>query len=451
MVTDTGMLRIPPNSVVVETCVLGSMVLRPERIQEAITNIQPEWFYRPAHRILFETMKTLAAGGSPVDLVILAQALEGSGQIDAVGGREYLADLVSGVPDASSIAHYANILRDKATKRALIEAGNNIVSQGYESTIPATEAVGNACAAIHSVGDSQATGRQTSACDAMSAVLQRAQDVRDGKIPPALPTGFPELDTLLTGGGIRPGQLIIVAARPGIGKSLVAGDMARNIVQNGGGVLFVSAEMSAQEIMERHAAAKSNVLAQKIARGKWTEDDGRRLEHVRQGMARWRMEIIDEARPIAEIAAAAQRLDGEWNGGLSAVFVDYLGLMIPDRRDANREQQVGAMARHCKQYATQTGVPWVVLHQLNRAGAQGRPELHQLRDSGQLEEHANTCLLLDWASDAQQGDQWTNGGPWRELMIRIAKQRGGVVTSWANAVRRKLRGAVTRTESMEQI
>jgi replicative DNA helicase len=359
--------------------------------------------------------------------------------------------LVEGVPNAASINHYARIMRDKATKRALIEAGGGIVSQGYDQTISATEAVGNACAAIQGVGDSQQSGRQTSACDAMSAVLQHGQDIRDGKTTPALPTGFHKLDSLLTGGGIRPGQLTIVAARPGIGKSLVAGDIARNIVRSGGGVLFVSAEMAAQEIMERHAAAMSNVLAQKIARGRWSEDEVQRLEQVRRDMTGWRMQIIDEAKSIAEIAAAAKRLNGEWNGGLSAVFVDYLGLMVPDRRDVNREQQVGSMARQCKQAASQTGVPWVVLHQLNRAGAIGRPELHQLRDSGQLEEHANTCLLLDWASRELQGDDWSNGGAWRELIIRIAKQRGGIVTSWENAVRRRLRGAVTRTEAMEQL
>jgi len=451
MVTDRGMLRIPPQSIQAEACVIGSMLYRPEALQDAVAGVKPEWFYRPAHRTMFERLVRMAADGVAVDAMTVKQALFDAGEYEQIGGDAYYRDLLEGVPDASNIAHYAKILRDKATKRALIEAGETIVSQGYDATISATEAIGNACAAVHSIGDSQATGRQTSACDAMSAVLQQVQDVRDGKIPPALPTGFPKLDLLLTGGGIRPGQLILVAARPGIGKSLVAGDMARSIVQAGGGVLCVSAEMSAQEIMERHAAAMSNVLAQKIARGRWTDEDGRRLEQVRRDMARWRMQIIDEAKPIAEIAATAKRLDGEWNGGLSAVVVDYLGLMVPDGRDANREQQVGAMARDCKQAATQTGVPWVVLHQLNRAGAQGRPELHQLRDSGQLEEHANTCLLLDWASDEQQGDQWSNGGPWRELMIRIAKQRGGIVTSWENSVRRKLRGAVTRTEVMEQL
>lgn len=449
--TDTDMLRIPPQSIPAEGCVLGSMLYRSEALQDAVASVKPEWFYRPAHRILFERLAQMAADGVAVDAMTVKQALLDAGEYERIGGDEYYLDLLTGTPDAQNIAHYAKIIRDKATKRALIEAGSQIVSQGYDPTVSAVEAVGDACAAIHGIGDSHVTGRQVAACDAMSALLQYGQDVRDGKMPPALPTGFPNLDKRLTGGGIRPGQLIIVAARPGIGKSLVAGDMARNIVRDGGGALFVSAEMSAQEIMERHAAAMSNLLAQKIAWGKWKEDETVRLEKVRQDAAGWRMRIIDEAKSIAEIAAAAKRLDGEWNGGLSAVFVDYLGLMIPDRRDANREQQVGAMARQCKQAAAQTGVPWVVLHQLNRAGALGRPELHQLRDSGQLEEHANTCLLLDWASDAEQGDSWINGGSWRELMIRIAKQRGGIVTSWENSVRRKLRGAVTRTEAMAQL
>jgi replicative DNA helicase len=451
MASDTDMFRIPPQSIPAEACVIGSMLYRPEALQEAVADVKPEWFYRPAHRIMFERLVRMAADSVDIDALTVKQALIDAGEYQRIGGDEYYQDLLSGVPDARHIAQYAKILRDKATKRALIEAGNQMVSQGYDATIPATEAVGNACAAIHSVGDSQATRRRISVGDAMSGVLQHGQDVREGKIPPALPTGFPNLDKRLTGGGIRPGQLILIAARPGIGKSLVAGDMARSIVQCGGGVLFVSGEMSSQEIMERHAAAMSNIIAAKLAGGRCSGDEVRRLEQVQQETAGWRMQIIDEAKPIAEIAAVAKRLDGEWDGGLSAVFVDYLGLMTPDRRDTNREQEVGGMARQCKQAAAQTGVPWVILHQLNRAGATGRPELHHMRDSGQLEEHANTCLLLDWSSGELQGDQWSNGGAWRELMIRIAKQRGGLVTSWENSVRRKLRGAVTRTEAMAQL
>ena len=439
-------LRVPPQSIPAELCVLGSMIKSPAAMLEAVGTVKIDWFYRPAHQTLFATLASMAASGAAVDLVTVHQALVDSGKLESCGGQEYLVDVFAGVPDANSIAYYAGILRDKAVKREIISAGTRMIDEGYDSSIPGVEAIGNAAAMVQKVGALKIEGRRVSASEAMDSVIQNAADIRAGLVKPALPTGIAELDSRLTGGGLRPGQLILIAARPSRGKSMLAGDIARNIAHEGGGVLFISGEMSDREIMERQGGAISNVFSSKLASGSWKPEEDELIEGARKEVSKWRMELIDESRRISAIVSEAKRLDCEWDGGLSVVIVDYLGIMTADAGLGNREQEVGSMARQCKQAAADMQIPWIALHQLNRGGAATRPELHHLRDSGQLEEHANTCLFLDWASEEEYSDLWLNGGPWKELMIRIAKQRGGSTCSWDNAIRRKLRGLVTRTE-----
>lgn len=438
--------RVPPSSIPAEACVLGSMILSAEALQEGCTSIRPEWFYRPSHQTIFAELRKLAAADTAIDLVLLRDSF--GDRLGSIGGIEYLASLVEGVPNASSISHYADIIRDKHTKRKLIQSGTAICDMGY-SSMSAVEAVGEAYSLVQSAGEQQKQRRQVSAGDAMASMLEHAEAVQLGHIRPSLPSGFPALDARLTGGGFRPGNLTIAAARPGIGKSLMAGDFTRNMACAGHGGLFVSGEMTATEIMERHAAAMTNIYAAKIARGNLTDAEKADLTTAAGAIKNWRMEIMDTSATISEIAAEAKRLNSKWNGGLDCVIIDYLGLMRPDSTTIGREQQVGLMARQCKMYAQSMNIPWIVLHQLNRDGAHGRPEMYQLRDSGQLEEHANTVLLLDWDTETEHGGAVEDGGPWRHLLIRVAKQRGGLTTSWGGAIHRRLRGYVTRTEEYD--
>ena len=442
------MNNVPPNSIDAEICVLGSMILRDESLHDGVLAAKREWFFRPAHQHIFDALMQLEAAGTAVDLVMLKNKLLGMRQFESIGGAEYLQALVSGTPNARSIEYYADIMCDRWTKRELISAASSIVSDSYDPSTQAESLVGNAYAAIQAIDIGTAGRAERPVGEVVGGVLDNAREAGAGKIAAALPTGLPGIDRMLTGGGLRPGQLMIIAARTSVGKSMVAGDIARHIARNDGGVLFVSAEMTAEECVERHMAAMTNVFARRIASGDLSSDDWDVLDRARRDFESWRMNIIDRPLSIPEIAAAAKRTNAKWNGGLDAVFVDYLGLMRPADTATNREQQVGGMALACKQAAAEMGLPWIVLHQINRSGAEGSPQLHHLRDSGQIEEHANTVLLLDQPSNEAHGGDWKNGGPWVDLSLCLAKQRGGETNSWDNAVRRKLRGRVTRTEAI---
>jgi len=437
-------IPVPPHSIHAEVCVLGSMILKPSSMQEAVASVDPCWFYRPVHEEIFKVLQGLATDNINPDLVIVKEAM--GDRLEDIGGADYLTNLVSGVPNADSISHYAGIIKDKYTKRQLIVASNSIRDMAYSESVSATDALGEAYTVVQSAGEHHQQRRRVSAGSAMASMLEHVESVQAGHIKSSLSTGFPDLDRQLTGGGVRPGSSTIIAGRPGRGKSMVANDMARNMATNGDGALIVSGEMTAQEIMERHASAMTGIFAGKIANGYINVAERNALDEVMLQMQHWQLDIIDAPCTISEIAAEAKMLNNRWYGNLKCVIVDYLGLMKPDSTSIGREQQVGAMARQCKVYAQTMGIPWIVLHQLNRAGASGRPEMHQLRDSGQLEEHANTVLLLDWNDEEEIYEAPALGGPYRQLLIRIAKQRGGMATSWSGSVSRKLRGCLTRTE-----
>ncbi len=236
------------------------------------------------------------------------------------------------------------------------------------------------------------------------------------------------------------------SARAGV----VAGDFTRSMVHGGAGGLIWTGEMTAMQIMQRHAAAQTGVFYSKLSQGTYTSDDEACIEAM--DTEDWKLEIIDDTGiGIGAIAAEAKRLNSKWDGGLNFVVIDHLGLVSPTDKKVNREQQVGAMVRECKVHAQHMGVVWIVLCQINRAGVQGRPELWHMRDSGQIEESANTILMLDWDNETLHDAPLEEGGPWRHLLLRVAKQRAGISTSWNGAVQRKLRGCLTRTEPLNTI
>jgi replicative DNA helicase len=282
----------------------------------------------------------------------------------------------------------------------------------------------------------------------MRGMISHVRAVQAGEAHAALPTGFPMLDRQLDGGGLS--GLAVLAARPKKGKSIVAGDIIRNVARSGEGVLHISGEMMREELMRRHAGAMTNILTSRISKAKnLDEADMAALDEAAATVESWPYEIIDQSLTIPMIAAAAKRQNSLWDGNLKLVVIDYLHLMIPDVTVKGREQQIGLMMRQCKVAQQNMGIPWLVLSQFNRGASDGRPEPHQFRDSGQIEEHANSCIILDWADESTHGDSdWANGGPWRQLLLAVALQRSGVMEGWGDPVSRKLRYCVTRTEEL---
>jgi len=423
------------------------MILRDDVLQDGAASINPAWFYRPAHAEIFNALAAMAAANMAVDLVTLRD--HPGDRLEDIGGIQYLADLVKGVPNADSLEHYAKIIEGKYTRRRLIMAANEISASAYSEDTEVFDVVGAAFESVQAAGTIETDDRQVSGGDAMQGMIDRVVAVRAGEVTSALPTGFPMLDAMLDGNGMQDGDLVVLAARPKIGKSIVKGDIVRNVAATGCGVLDISGEMRRSELMKRHAGAMTSILTSRISKAtKLTEEDMDLLRDAQREMDSWQYQIIDQPMTIPMIAAAAKRQNSLWDGNLKLVTIDYLHLMIPDGSGQGREQQVGLMMRQCKMAAQAMGVPWLVLSQFNRGAADGRPEPNQFRDSGQIEEHANTAIILDRADEATHG-VGDPAGPFSHLLLSVALQRSGVMPGWASPVSRKLRYCCTRTETLD--
>ena len=444
-------LRIPPQSSDAEICVLGSMLKLPDSLREAAAEIKPDWFYRPANRILFETMVKMAAGNLPVDAVLLRQTLRDAGQYENIGGDEYILEITSGTPDASSIAHYGDILRDKAAKRALITSGAEMVSQGYDSTVTAIEAIGDAHAALQKITEGQCEANDVSISDAIRDALDRAEKVVRGECAAGLATGFCTLDREILSGGLREAESVVIAADTSVGKTVVGCDFARNFCKLGYGSLIASAEMPGRELANRLLSAESSVPINTIRSGRYSEGEMNAIFDAKARMDEWKLHILEGNRTIADIAATAKRINMRWNGQLGAVIVDYLQIMLPEDTGVNRELQVGTMALRCKQAANQMKIPWIMMAQFNRAHTQQRkpPTMSNLRDSGQIEQHANIIILLHPTNDRHmEAGLPSEGLGYYEIALYVPKNRNGMTHgSWEDAITRKVRRFCGRTEA----
>jgi len=435
--------RLPPQSIQAEACVLGSMILNPDSLQAGVVDVDALWFYRPAHIEIFNKLKDMAARDISIDLVTLKDSF--GDRLEAIGGKEYLVDLLS-VPDHKNIAYYIDIIKDKAVRRQMIMAGITIRDMAYDNNTPLADVVGEAFSLMQIAGQQQQQ-RQMTAQEAKDTMLAKIESIQAGGVPAAVATGHQEMDAFLTGGGFRPGHLIVLAGGTSKGKSMLAQEWSRNMVKRGHGVLYLSGEMDAVEIMERHTVAETGVLAGRIAKGSLHQDEMDAIAGIK--VSDWNMSLMDGCLTIGEIAAEAKRLNSQWNGGLSCVMVDYIGLMKANNRNVGRTEQIESMIWNCKEAAMRMQIPWLVLSQFNREGSEGRPEIWHLKHSSMVEQTANTVILLDFDTEKIEAAVPEDGGDFYNLLIRVAKQRGGMVQSWNTAMRRRLCGhsAGTREET----
>ena len=448
---DVNFERIPPSSMDAELCVLGSMLRRAESLRQAVCDVRPDWFYRPANRIIFDCMAKMTATGQAVDAVTLRQALRDARRYDECGGDDYLLNIASGTPDASSVQHYAAIMRDKAAKRSLIIAADKMLAEGYDSSICAEDAVGNAYASLQNILAGREDGRGVDISDAVSQVLQHAEAVVMGEATLGLATGFGVLDREILSGGLRPAELVVIAADTSVGKTVVGMDFMRSFCSHGFASFVASAEMTASELGLRALSAESTVPINTIRAGRYTEREMNAIHAAKAKLAAWRMKVLEGSRTISDIAAHAKRANALWDGQLGAVVVDYLQLMIPEDAKASREQQVGMMALRCKQAATQMRIPWILMSQFNRSHqAQNHaPGMSNLRDSGQIEQHANIVILLHPTNKREMiGDTPEAGLGYYEIGVMVPKNRSGMThAGWSHAIVRKVRRFCGRTDA----
>ncbi|ASO23138.1 replicative DNA helicase [Actinoalloteichus hoggarensis] len=420
--------RQPPQDLAAEQSVLGGMLLSKDAIADVVEVVRPDDFYRPAHQAIYDCILDLYGRGEPADAITVSAELERRSELPRIGGAPYMHTLIATVPTAANAGYYAEIVAEKAVLRRLVEAGTRIVQLGYHGAEGAAidEVVDRAQAAIYEV-----TERRTSEdYVALEHLLQPTMDEidaiasRDGQSL-GVPTGFTDLDAVTN--GLHPGQMIIVAARPGVGKSTLGLDFARSCsIKHGFSSVIFSLEMSKTEIVMRMLSAEARIRLGDMRGGKMTDDDWTRLAR-RMGEVSEAPLFVDDSPNLTmmEIRAKARRL--KQRNDLKLVVVDYLQLMSSGKRVESRQQEVSEFSRHLKLLAKELEVPVVAISQLNRGPEQRtdkRPMLSDLRESGSLEQDADMVLLIH-RPDAFERDDPRMG----EADLILAKHRAGPTTT----------------------
>ena len=415
--------RTPPQDVGAEMSVLGGMLLSKDAIADVVEQLRGADFYKPNHESIFEAILDLYGRGEPADAITVSDELRRRGELDRIGGSTYLADLIAGVPTAANAGYYARIVRERSVLRRLVEAGTRIVQLGYaRDGGDVDDIVNNAQAEVYAVTERRSSEDYIAIGDLVNPVMDEIEAAGgpSGQTR-GIPTGFAELDALTN--GLHPGQMIVIAARPGLGKSTLAIDFARaaSIKHDRTSVVF-SLEMGRSEITMRLLSAEGRVHLQKLRTGNMQDPDWQRLAKVVGDVNKAPMFIDDSPNmSLMEIRAKARRLKQQHN--LSLVIIDYLQLMSSGKRVESRQQEVSEFSRALKLLAKELEVPVVALSQLNRGPEQRgdkKPMLSDLRESGSIEQDADLVILLH-REDAYEKESPRAG----EADLIVAKHRNG--------------------------
>jgi replicative DNA helicase len=422
--------RTPPHDLLAEQSALGGMMLSNDAVADVTEVVRGVDFYLPKHEVVFDAILNLYSHGEPTDVIAVTDELTKTGLLPRAGGAEYLHTLTSLVPTAANAGYYASIVAEKAVLRRLVEAGTRIVQMGYASEGEVTDLVNNAQAEIYGVTGGLDSEDYIPLVDAIHDAVEEIEMARgrDGQLA-GVPTGFAELDSLTN--GLHGGQLIIVGARPAMGKSTLALDFARTAaVHHKLPTIFFSLEMGRSEIATRLLSAESGIPMHVLRKGNMDERDWTRLASVRGDIGDAPLFIDDSPNmTLVEIRAKCRKLSQRV--GLKMVVVDYLQLMTSGKKVESRQQEVSEFSRALKLLAKELGVPIVALAQLNRGPEQRadkRPALADLRESGSLEQDADIVILLHREA-AYERDHPRAG----EADLIVAKHRNGATDEIAVA------------------
>ncbi|AGP51605.1 replicative DNA helicase [Streptomyces rapamycinicus] len=420
----SGFERVPPQDLDAEQSVLGGMLLSKDAIADVVEVLKGNDFYRPAHETVYQAILDLYAKGEPADPITVAAELTKRGEIARVGGASYLHTLVQSVPTAANAEYYAEIVHERAVLRRLVEAGTRITQMGYAADGDVDEIVNNAQAEIYAVTEQRTSEDYLPLGDIMEGALDEIEAIgsRSGQMS-GVPTGFTDLDSLTN--GLHPGQMIVIAARPAMGKSTLALDFARacSIKHAMPSVIF-SLEMGRNEIAMRLLSAEARVALHHMRSGSMTDEDWTRLARRMPDVSQAPLFIDDSPNlSMMEIRAKCRRL--KQRNDLQLVIIDYLQLMQSGgaRRPESRQQEVSDMSRNLKLLAKELEVPVIALSQLNRGPEQRtdkKPMVSDLRESGSIEQDADMVILLH-REDAYEKESPRAG----EADLIVAKHRNG--------------------------
>ncbi|MDK7750373.1 replicative DNA helicase [Brevibacterium sp. UMB10442] len=417
-------VRTPPQDLDAETSVLGSMMLSKDAIADVVENLRGEDFYKPAHETIYDVILDLYASGEPADAVTVSNALSKSGDLARIGGAAYLHTLIQSVPTSANAIFYAEIVRELALLRRLVTAGTRIVQMGYDAQGDTDDLINRAQSEIYQVTERRSSEDYVRLSEVLQPTVEEIErsGSHDGDTA-GVPTGFFEFDELTN--GLHPGQMIVIAARPGVGKSTLALDFARSAaIDHGQTTVIFSLEMGRLELTTRLLSAESGIPLQKLRQGKLDDERGdwTTLANT-MGKINDAPLFIDDSPNMAltEIRAKCRRLKQQHD--LKMVVIDYLQLMTSGKRVESRQQEVSEFSRSLKLLAKELEVPVIALSQLNRSSEQRndkRPMVSDLRESGSIEQDADMVLLI------HREDMYDKESPHAgEAIIMVAKHRNG--------------------------
>lgn len=429
--------RIPPHSVESEQSILGSIILDTDAIITVAETILPNDFYKEAHKIIYESMLKLSGNNEPIDLITLIEELRKEGHLDSVGGISYLTSLSTIVPTTSNVRYYANIVKEKSVMRQLIKASNEIINLGYDGSTDVEEILDKAEKKIFDISQEKASDD----FQPINMVLQDTYDMIENLYSnksdvTGITTGFTDLNKKIN--GLQRTDLILVAARPAMGKTAFSLNLVQNAALKGGASVAVfSLEMSKEQLVQRMLSAQSNVELSKIKTGTLGESDWPRIIDAMAVLSEANIFIDDTPGiKISEIRSKCRKLKIE--KGLDFIMIDYLQLMEGDGKNENRQQEIAKISRSLKILAKELECPVVALSQLSRSPElrkDHRPILSDLRESGSIEQDADIVMFLYRDEYYHDDSEKKNIGE-----IIVAKNRhgetGNVELVWFGAIQK---------------
>ncbi|MDH4028653.1 MAG: replicative DNA helicase [Nitrospirota bacterium] len=418
--------RLPPQNIEAEQSVLGAVLLENEAIAAVIENLRAEDFYKEAHRKIFVAMLDLYEKNEPIDLITLTEQLKRNETLEAVGGASYLSLLAGLVPTSANAKYHSRIVKDKAILRNLISTATEIVTQGYENDLNVHELLDRAESKIFSISEKMVGQSYVHIKHVVKDTIELVDKLFDRKERiTGLPSGFTDLDEATT--GFHPGDLVVIGARPGMGKTAFCLNiMAHAAITQKVPIAIFSLEMTKEQLVLRMLCADAEVDSKAVRSGYHSKEDYRKLVNSAGRLADAPIYIDDSFNSVLDIRAKARRLKAEH--GLGLIVIDYLQLMSGVGAYTAREQVISDISRSLKALAKDLSVPGIIISQLNRScetrGDNKRPIIADLRESGAIEQDADTILFLYRgeyykAKDAEEG----------VAELNIAKQRNGPTTT----------------------
>ncbi len=386
--------KVPPHSIDAEESVLGAVLLSADAANVALETLHSEDFYKPAHQQIFDIIRQLFDANEPIDAVTVSEGLRRDGSLDRMGGIDFLTRLIDSVPSTSNVEYYAGIVEEHSLRRRLMKVAGDISAIASQMDEPIAEVVDQAEQSVFAVAERQVGDGLQAIDDLLGPAIEKAEELqRSGSAVTGISTGFRDLDRKLA--GLHPTNLVIVAARPGMGKTALALNISQNVALNGNTVAIFSLEMSREEVVTRMLCAKGRIDSQKLRTGSLTENDFTKLSNAAGALYKQNIFVDDSpGLTVTEIRAKCRRLRRK--PGLDLVVVDYLQLMNGSGQE-NRQQEIAMISRSLKNLARELHVPIIALSQLNRgveSREDKRPRLGDLRESGAVEQDADVVMFI---------------------------------------------------------